>query len=354
MATLYQRNGQIYLNYCVNGSRVRKAVGNNRKEAEIKLAELRYKLSNGEMRPNRPEIPINSFFDRYLANCDVRLAQGTVIRYTNAIKHLRQFFTTHYPIQFISQVSKGAIQEYTIYRQKSKKKPKSKTINMELAVLRTAMIWALDNDWIEKNPASRIKMLKTNDAKTGQIITEEEINLLLEGCKKIDDGLWFKQILIVLLNTGMRSGELLNLTWPDVDLDQKIIKIQEKACWAPKTYARDIPINHTVESVLTGLRMRQEGIWVFTYKGKKIKDNALRKKLISLSKKVNLPHITRIHDLRHTFASNLLMKGVDIPTVQALLGHKSWSTTLIYSHQTQSHCRTPSLSVYLRVFFDTL
>ena len=137
----------------------------------------------------------------------------------------------------------------------------------------------------------------------------------------------------------MRRGELINLTWDDVDLEQNIIRIQDKPFWSPKTYERTIPINTTVESVLKGLQMRRTGIFVFGRRGDKINDNVLRKKLITLAKRVGLPHITRIHDLRHTFASNLLMKNIDIPTVQALLGHKSWSTTLIYSHQTKEHTK---------------
>ncbi len=104
MATLYQRNGQYYLNYSINGRRVRKSVGKERKEAEIYLEELRYKLFKGDIRPEKPEIPIEFFFDRYLANCNARLTKGTNIRYRNAIKHFREFFTTHCPIQFVSQI----------------------------------------------------------------------------------------------------------------------------------------------------------------------------------------------------------------------------------------------------------
>lgn len=339
MATLYERNGHFYLNYSVNGRRIRKAVGNNKRDAEVYLNELHYKLFKGDVRPERPKVPVVFFLDHYLANCSERLSNGTVIRYRGIISHLRQFFTTHYPIQFIGQIGKGAMQGYVIYRQNCRPKPKAKTINMELATLRSALMWALDNDWIEKNPASRVKMLKTNDSKSGQIINEEEIELLMDGCNELKEGVWFRDLLITFLNTGMRLGELINLTWNDIVWDQRIIKIQDKPFWQPKTYKRDIPVNHTVESLLERLRTRQKGIYVFTRGGKKIKSNVPRKILIKLAKKVGLNHITRIHDFRHTFASNLLMKGVDIPTVQALLGHKSWSTTLIYSHQTKEHTR---------------
>jgi len=339
MATLYHRKGCYYLNYSVNGKRVRKSVGTDKREADILLKELRYKLFKGDIRPNRPEIPIDFFFNNYLESCDSRLTKGTYIRYYNAIKHFRKFFTVHSPIQFISQIGRGNLQEYMLYRQNNKPKPKAKTINIELTVIRAALSWAVDNDWLESNPASRLKLLKTSDSKKGKALTEEEVNALLRGCETLRSGFWFRDILITLLNTGMRRGELVNLTWDDIDWEQELIKIQEKPFWSPKSYERTIPVNQTVKSILEKFQSNSKCSFVFNNNNRKIEDNVLRKKLLTLSRRVGLPHITRIHDFRHTFASNLLMAGVDIPTVQSLLGHRSWNTTIIYSHQTQEHTK---------------
>ena len=104
MATLYQGNGTDYLDYSINGKRLRKAVGNDRKKEEIYLGELHYKLSNDDIRPGRPEIPIGVFFDRFLENCKARLAEGTVIRHGNVIEHVRQFFTIHHPVQSVRKM----------------------------------------------------------------------------------------------------------------------------------------------------------------------------------------------------------------------------------------------------------
>ena len=167
MATLYQRNGTYYVNYAVNGRRVRRSVGSDRREAKIRLSELQCKLSEGDIRPDRPEMPFDIFWDRYLANCASRLAQGTVIRYKNAIKHFRLFFTKRHPLQFISQLGKAGLQEYVSCRQSCKPRPKAKTINNELTVLRAAFNWAVENDWLERSPALTMKLLKTVDSKQG-------------------------------------------------------------------------------------------------------------------------------------------------------------------------------------------
>jgi site-specific recombinase XerD len=337
MATLYERDGRFYVNYTIHGQRVRRSLGSDKREAEIYLKELKYRLFKGQIKPERPRIPIGYVIDGYLKNCKSRLAPSTHIRYRNAIAHFREFITKYSPIKYVDQMTKVMLVDYVEFRKKGKK-PKGKTINNELAIIRAMLNFAVDCDYIEKNPASRIKMQKTNDSKKGRVITEEEIALLLGGCERIKHGAWFKEILLVLLNTGMRSGELINLTWDDIE-PEGLLLIQEKVFWSPKSYERSIPINSTVQSILNSLRERNRGTFVFTWKGGKIEDNKLRKKLVTLGRKVGLPHITRIHDFRHTFASNLLMKGVDIPTVQALLGHRNWSTTMIYSHQTREHTR---------------
>ena len=93
MPTIFKRGKQFYINYSVNGKRIRKAVGEDEKEAKILYDELRYKLNNGDLNSKRPEIPINFFFNKYLENCKTRLSEGTQNRYRCAIDHLYVFRT---------------------------------------------------------------------------------------------------------------------------------------------------------------------------------------------------------------------------------------------------------------------
>ena len=72
-------------------------------------------------------------------------------------------------------------------------------------------------------------------------------------------------------------------------------------------------------------------------KGKPIPNNKLRIQLMRVAKKCGFPDVTKIHSLRHTFASHLVMKGVDLPTVKKLMGHADISTTMIYSHLSADH-----------------
>lgn len=330
MATLYERNGRFYVNYSLGDRRIRKVFGSDRNQAELYLKELNYRLFKGDIKPVRSEFPISYAISQYLKSCNVRIASSTCVRYNNALTHFQNYIFNYYPIQDMSQINRLMVSDYAGYRLTCKPKPKRKTINNELAIIRAFLNFAVDSGHIESNPASKVKMLPVTDSKKGRVLKPEEIDMILSVADK-----GFGEVMLVFLNTGMRSGELINLTWKD--LEDGVIKIQEKEDWSPKTYERSIPINQTTNQIIQ--QQDHSTKYIFTYKGKKIPDNHLRKMLIRYAKMVGLPHITRIHDLRHTFCSNLLMKGVDVPTVSALLGHRSWNTTLIYSHQTNEHTR---------------
>jgi site-specific recombinase XerD len=135
----------------------------------------------------------------------------------------------------------------------------------------------------------------------------------------------------------MRKSELLNLTWDDVDFERKKIKIIEKADWSPKTSERQIPLNGGLFKVLKALGAKKRGKYVFHDKGQQIESNRLRKRLMSLTKRCGFLDVTKLHSLRHTFASHLVMKGVDLPTVKKLMGHADIDTTMIYSHLADDH-----------------
>ena len=94
-------------------------------------------------------------------------------------------------------------------------------------------------------------------------------------------------------------------------------------------------------SLLSGLRRTAaeaptSGFVVFKFPTGR-SHNRLRRELITIAKRIQIPGLTKIHTLRHTVASHLVMKGVDLPTVQKLMGHSDILTTMIYSHLAPDH-----------------
>ena len=223
------------------------------------------------------------------------------------------------------------------------------------SVLKTFFNWCIDSSYILKNPCLKVD-IKGNKSEVIQskrneveILTEVEINKIKEYIKGTD-----MEILILLdLATGLRQGELLALSWEDIDLDNKTLTVNksvkevyiyedennrhiETIFQVPKTQNsfRTISIPDVLISVLKK-RNKKEGL-VFHDENRK----PLRAKNVSYQwKKIlancNIPH-KKFHAIRHTYASMLLKNGVDIETVAELMGHSAISITQIYLHSSNN------------------
>ena len=132
------------------------------------------------------------------------------------------------------------------------------------------------------------------------------------------------------LNTGMRKEEILSLKWKDVDFRSRIIAILD----TKNGESREIPMNDIVYRTLVAIK-ETDSPWVFCKKNGERYGN-VRKAFEGARKRAEIVDF-RFHDLRHTFASHLVMAGVDLKTIQELVGHKSFETTLRYAHLSPDH-----------------
>ena len=131
----------------------------------------------------------------------------------------------------------------------------------------------------------------------------------------------------------MRKKEILNLKWEDIDFKRKMIYLSD----TKTNEKREIPISSLLMKVLLDIKKRKNGIYIFSNNGSPYID--IRKSFKRALEKAKIENF-RFHDLRHTFASQLVMSGVDLKTVQELLGHKSIEMTMRYSHLSPDHKRT--------------
>jgi len=139
----------------------------------------------------------------------------------------------------------------------------------------------------------------------------------------------------------MRKAELEYLEWVDIDFSRRKIKIRRKEDWQPKTGEREIPIGDALLALLRELKRKNaksiKSNYVFCAPDGGRLRTKLREKLIQIATKAGIEDLTRVHTLRHTFASHLVMSGVDLPTVMKLMGHSDIQTTMIYAHLAPDH-----------------
>ncbi len=202
------------------------------------------------------------------------------------------------------------------------------TRNRHLTMLKAMFNKGIQWDLLTENPAVGIGKLREAGGRT-RFLDHEEIKRFLHSASEA-----LRPILLTALHTGMRRGEILNLKWSEVDLGNGIITVQE----SKSDRKRMIPIDETLHKVLYRLPSRFQKGYVFPSPvtlGKRRFD--VLRQWRNVIKRAEIENV-RFHDLRHTFASHLVMNAVDIKTVQELLGHATLTMTMRYSYLAPDHC----------------
>ena len=142
-----------------------------------------------------------------------------------------------------------------------------------------------------------------------------------------------KGFIAVGLNAGLRKSEMFNLKWEDVDFERKELRVKKSK---GKRF-RVIPMNSVLCDVLSRHPRHFRCPYVFHRPdGSQWRDT--RKGFEAALEKAGVPRI-RIHDMRHSFVSNLLMRGVDVRAAKELAGHRDIQTTMKYAHLAPGHLK---------------
>ncbi len=355
MGNIYKRGKHWYLDIRVKGRRIRRKVGASKKVAELALKDAEVKIARDQFGFSHDDLALDTFMDRFLEYSGANHQPRTTTRYRAVVDHFQRFLETQPNVTFLSEVTSETIDRYKIYRKDAwvnpngqsvesdkqvnghtRKGARAHTINFEVGVLKTAFFLAVKWGHLTENPTKGVKKLKVNDSKPPRFLTEEECRRLLDACPPELYPIYF-----TFLNTGMRKAELENLEWTDIDFRRRKISIRRKEDWQPKTGEREIPVSDSLHDLLVTQKQRNDkrlkSNYVFCHSdGGKLKTK-LRERLIRIAEQAEIADLTRVHTLRHTFASHLVMKGVDLPTVMKLLGHSDIQTTMIYAHLAPDH-----------------
>jgi integrase len=208
---------------------------------------------------------------------------------------------------------------------------KPATINRHIATLKHMFTKAVEWEMAEEDILKRIrkvKLLKENNRRL-RYLSKEECQKLLKECDP-----HVRPITTVALNTGMRKGEILGLKWENIDLKHGFILLEQED--TKNGERREIPINAAVRSALQGVTRRLDVPYVFYDQETKKPYQDVKKGFNGACRRAGIKDF-HFHDLRHTFASLLVMGGQDLTTVKELLGHKTLAMTLRYSHLAPSH-----------------
>jgi integrase len=194
------------------------------------------------------------------------------------------------------------------------------TVNIHIRTIKAALSKAVEWEYIGTSPFSGYKQLKVHQ-KPPRFLMPHEVRKIEETIDKPEWLLVFR----LLIYTGIRRGELTELLWKDIDLERGLITIRK----TKNFQSRVIPIHPNLKRELLKWHPAVGKVVSFS-------KYYITQKLKEYFTKAGFPDL-RVHDLRHTFASLMVMAGVDLKTVQELLGHTTYKTTEIYAHLAPHH-----------------
>ena len=320
---LYKRGNQWWMTYrdAIGTQRFESCKTANKKDAEQRLIDRRKEAQEG-LAPAAPIKPL--------------ALEELKERYLSFVGHQRGVATKHYHFAHFKRVwgnppihtlTVEVLDQYRALRLEEKVGPA--TINREMATLKHALSKAVEWKLLRKTSREEltaIKKYQEPDGRLRYLSGDAEAERLLQAC---DASL--RPIVLTALHTGMRKGELLGLTWDCVDMTHGFIRLKQ----TKNGKARALPFNETLWSLFSRLRTRQDVSWVF-HDAAGNRWNDIRHPFDAACDSAGLTDF-HFHDLRHTFASWLMMRGVPLATVSNLLGHTSPTMTLRYAHLSPKH-----------------
>lgn len=231
----------------------------------------------------------------------------------------------------LQNFSLSLLESYQSRRLAEGRKPA--TVNRYLATIKHMFTKAVDWEMVPEDTFKRVRRVKLSEENNRRLryLSIEESDILVAAAEP-----HLKPILTTALNTGMRRGEILGLTWEQVDLKHGFLLLDK----TKSGKRREIPINsslsETLRTLLVARRIDIPFVFFDPITGRRYQ--SVKRAFATACRRAGI-YDFHFHDLRHTFASQLVMNGVDITTVSKLLGHASLTMTLRYSHLSPNHLK---------------
>lgn len=326
---------KVYLGKVDGKPKYKSVMGNSPAEVNKKAAELRVLLGQG----------VNVLSDKAFENiCDAwlrKFSRSATPEWYHTVEPRAKIWREYFegvPIDKINPIDiEEAINEFAECNPYYNKPTSRKTLKEYLNVISRIFDFCLENRILTFNPSNYVTLPKSANKGKREPITEDEIKIIwkTEGLMQLP--------CLVMIYAGLRKGEMIALTWNDIDFKNNTISVNKSAnlkdggnIKCPKTEAgyRTIPMPKVLADYLKGIK--KDGITVLNRDGEPFNRNGLWEwEWEKYMRKCGID--TTAHCLRHTYCSILYAAGVDALTAKEYMGHSDIQTTLgIYTHLMES------------------
>jgi integrase len=321
---MFKRDGTWWVSITFGGRRIRRSTETSSLElAKAIESKLRTELIEGKYfdKCAGAEKTFKEMADRFMLEYAPKNSKRTQLHYKTTLGHSLPFFGN----MKLTLITPQKIAEYKAMRYNKGVKPG--TVNLERSMFSKMFNLAIREwEWVKENPVSKVSRDRENNQRDKWLSVDEERRLLENSPE------WLRELILLALHTGLRRDELLSLQWDRVNLFQKTIIIQKSKNGRPRT----VPLTSVAMGILeekARIRNLKTNLVFMNTVGKKIGTSWVMKHFIFARGKAGLEDF-HFHDLRHTFATRLAQRGVDLYTISKLLGHVNIIMTQRYAH----HC----------------
>jgi len=325
MASLFRRsNGYYYVLKTVNNRRVWESTG-----ARNKAKALKYLIQGQKPADRGASLKLSQFQDQVIAYARTNVAPSTVLLYGYALRDLIRLVgdnsLTEYTPQTVEQFKVARLSEVSPVK-----------VNIDFRTLRAAFSLGVKWGIIPDNPFKKCRQLRIPPTRPVYLTLEEYRKVI-----SVMDKDWFKEIVRFAVATMMRLGEIVNLRWESVDLERRVIFVENNADFRTKTRkSRVLPMDEWIYNLLKGLKRKSELVFTFP-EGRHLRVGYVSSRFKKYVRKAEIRPDIHFHSLRHTGATWLVQSGVPIYTVQHILGHSTIQMTQVYSHLEAEDLRHP-------------
>ena len=326
---LFRRHKVWWMSLTYHGQQVRRSTGTtDRRLAEAVLAKVRVQIVEGRYfdRLEEQDRTFEEMMARYVQERVVGMSRHGERRARGILAHLLPVFGA----KTLAEVSTKEIAAYKARRHQEGAKPA--TIVKELALMKAAFNVAIREwEWCRDNPVCRVTFGRINNARV-RYLDDVTFERVVQACPA-----WLQPIVLVARYTGMRRDNIVTLQWQQVDLTRNLITLEQT-----KNGDRlGVPLCDPVVMVLQEVRRTRPkpfGPVFVQLDGQPVSGDAVGMAFVRACRQLGVTDF-RFHDLRHTFASSLVQRGVDLYRVQRLLGHRDGRMTQRYAHLAPENLR---------------
>ncbi|MHC1715697.1 MAG: tyrosine-type recombinase/integrase [Acidaminococcaceae bacterium] len=316
----------------------------NNQELKAMLQQVLNNQAQSTGRKEGQRVNFNEYIDEWLESKKIVLAVGTYDKYESLVRiHIKPYFESRY----LQDITIKELQEF--FNQKAERYSPSTLRELKSSILHQVFHEAVGRDLVEKNLTEFINIPQV-EQKSAKPLTPEEVRRLLTAA----EGHYSYIGIAIMLYTGIRRGEMLALTWDNVNLEAGELWICKSysptrskgaILKSPKTKrsVRCVPLCQSLVSLLQALRTQSSGdVYVCRQKrhDKMIAPRVFDRSVELLSEKAGIEGISS-HSFRHTAATTMFESGVATRTIADNLGHTT--TRMLDTHYI--HLRPNSLQM---------